>query len=115
MTCVSLSVCCDEDSHLLMPRMSASGESVNIDVCRAFPDRHRLDSLWIQPEPIRRPSVRRKTISNALSKIIGPHRRSSISMSTQTDKKPILYNMELPSTIEDVEEEDKNEDKKEDA
>ena len=36
-------------------------------------------------------------------------------MSTQTDKKPILYNMELPSTIEEVEEEDKNEDKKEDA
>lgn len=35
--------------------------------------------------------------------IIGPHRRSSISMSTQTDKKPILYNMELPSTIEEVE------------
>ena len=36
-------------------------------------------------------------------------------MSTQTDKKPILYNMELPSTIEEMEEEDKNEDKKEDA
>jgi hypothetical protein len=33
--------------------------------------------------------------------MIRPHTRSSISMSTQTDKKQILYNLELPGTFEE--------------